>query len=55
LSPDAQAFLRSTIENDDALRRLFKFVTGDLSDAWADRKVRQSRDVVAPACREQIG
>ncbi|MBC3465473.1 alpha/beta hydrolase [Pseudomonas sp. RW10S2] len=51
LSPDALAFFASTIEDDDALRRLFKFVTGGLSDGWANRKVRQSRDTVAPACR----
>lgn len=51
LSPEALAFFASTIEDDDALRRLFKFVTGGLSDAWGDRKVRQSRDTVAPTCR----
>lgn len=51
LSPDARAFFGSTIESDEALRRLFKFVTGGLSDAWADRKVRQSRDTVSSVCR----
>jgi pimeloyl-ACP methyl ester carboxylesterase len=53
LSPQALAFFVSTIEDDDALRRLFKFVTGGLSDGWADRKVRQSRDTVALACRKK--
>ncbi|WP_454056753.1 alpha/beta fold hydrolase [Cupriavidus sp. Marseille-Q8015] len=51
LSPDARAFFYSVIESDDALRRLFKFITGGLSDAWADRKVQQNRATVAPACR----
>ncbi|WP_157658613.1 alpha/beta fold hydrolase, partial [Burkholderia ubonensis] len=51
LSPDALAFFASTIEDDDALRRLFSFVTGGLSDGWAERKVRQSRDTVSSACR----
>ncbi|MEW6339212.1 MAG: alpha/beta hydrolase [Paraburkholderia sp.] len=54
LSPEARAFFASTIEDDDALRRLFRFVTGGrLSDGWADRKVRQNRDTVAPGCRER--
>jgi 3-oxoadipate enol-lactonase len=51
LSPEAMAFFASTVEDDDALRKLFKFVSGGLSDGWADRKVQQSRDTVAPACR----
>ncbi|WP_232437253.1 alpha/beta fold hydrolase [Burkholderia ubonensis] len=51
LSPDAPAFFASTIEDDDALRRLFSFVTGGLSDGWAERKMRQSRDTVSSACR----
>ncbi|CAB3639252.1 Pimeloyl-[acyl-carrier protein] methyl ester esterase [Paraburkholderia sediminicola] len=53
LSPEALAFFVSTVEDDGALRRLFKFVSGGLSDAWADRKVQQSRDTVAPACRRR--
>jgi pimeloyl-ACP methyl ester carboxylesterase len=52
LSPEARAFFASTTE-DDALRRLFKFVTGGLCDGWANRKVRQNRDTVAPACRSK--
>jgi 3-oxoadipate enol-lactonase len=51
LSPEALAFFASTIENDEALRRLFKFVSEGLSDEWIDRKVRQSRDTVPLACR----
>ncbi|MFJ2992472.1 alpha/beta fold hydrolase [Pandoraea sp. NPDC087047] len=51
LPPEALAFFKSTMEDDDALRRLFKFVAGGLGDAWVDRKIRQNRDTVAPACR----
>lgn len=51
MSPEALAFFASTIEDDEALRRLFKFVTGGLSDGWVDLKVQQSRDTVSPACR----
>ncbi|MDR5664581.1 alpha/beta hydrolase [Burkholderia cenocepacia] len=51
LSPDALAFFASTMQDDDALRRLFRFVTGGLSDSWAERKARQSRDTVSPDCR----
>ncbi|KUZ83073.1 alpha/beta hydrolase [Burkholderia ubonensis] len=53
LSPDALAFFASTIEDDDALRRLFSFVTGGLSDGWALRKVRQSRFAVSSACQRR--
>ncbi|KAF1029799.1 MAG: Dihydrolipoyllysine-residue acetyltransferase component of acetoin cleaving system [Pseudomonas sp.] len=51
LPPEALAFFMSTLEDDDALQRLFKFVTGGLSDAWVARKVWQNRNRVAPACR----
>jgi pimeloyl-ACP methyl ester carboxylesterase len=51
LSPDARAFFDSTIESDEALRRLFKYVASGLSDVWADRKVRQNRNTIALACR----
>jgi len=51
LPPEAAAFFASTCENDDAFRRLVKFVTGGLSDVWANRKLQQNRDGVAPACR----
>lgn len=53
LSPDALAFFLSTIESDDTLGRLFGFVTGGLSNAWVERKIRQSRDTVSPACRQR--
>lgn len=51
LSEEAQAFFASTGENDDAFRRLLKYVTGGLSDRWAELKLRQNRTVVAPRCR----
>ncbi|MCE4059995.1 alpha/beta hydrolase [Pandoraea sputorum] len=51
LNPEALAFFSSTVNDDEALRRLFKFVSGGLSDVWADRKVRQNRATVSPACR----
>ena len=51
LSPDALAFFASTTENDEALGRLFKFVTGGLGDKWVSDKVRQNRETVAPECR----
>jgi pimeloyl-ACP methyl ester carboxylesterase len=51
LSPEALTFFASTVDDDNALRRLFKFVSGGLSDEWADSKVQHSRATVAPACR----
>ncbi|WP_321955628.1 alpha/beta fold hydrolase [Paraburkholderia bannensis] len=51
LSPDALAFFSSTIENDDALRRLFGYVSGGLSDTWTEGKTRQNRVTVSSACR----
>lgn len=51
LSPEALAFFTSTLESDEALRRLFKFVTGGLCDEWVNRKVRQSRETVSPSAR----
>jgi len=51
LPPEAAAFFAATCENDDAFRRLVKFVTGGLSDVWADRKLHQNREGVASACR----
>lgn len=44
-------FFASTTENDDAFRRLIKFVTGRLSDRWAEVKLRQNRATVSPGCR----
>lgn len=51
LNEEALSFFLSTCENDDAFRRLIKFVTGGLSDQWADVKLRQNRESVSPACR----
>ena len=51
LGPEALAFFASTADDDEALRRLFQFVSGGLSDAWARAKVRHNRATVAPACR----
>ncbi|VVE62807.1 alpha/beta hydrolase [Pandoraea anapnoica] len=51
LNPEALAFFSSTTNDDAALRRLLKFVSGGLSDVWVDRKVRQNRTTVSPACR----
>ena len=48
---EALSFFASTTENDDAFRRLIKFVGGGLSDQWANAKLRQNRETVAPACR----
>ena len=49
---DAIAFFKSTTTDEDAFRRLIKFVTGNLSDGWANAKLRQNRATVSPACRE---
>lgn len=51
LNEEALRFFSSTCENDDAFRRLVKFVTGGLSDRWANVKLRQNRERVAPECR----
>jgi 3-oxoadipate enol-lactonase len=51
LNEEALRFFSSTCENDDAFRQLVKFVTGGLSDRWADVKLRQNRERVAPGCR----
>lgn len=48
---EALRFFSSTTENDDAFRRLIKFVTGGLSDQWANAKLRQNRETVEPGCR----
>jgi 3-oxoadipate enol-lactonase len=44
-------FFSSTIENDDAFRGLIKFVTGELSDQWAEVKLRQNRATTTPDAR----
>jgi len=51
LNEEALSFFSSTGESDDAFRRLIKFVTGGLSDQWADVKLRQNRERVAAGCR----
>lgn len=51
LTDEALAFFASTGENDDAFRQLIKFVTGGLSDQWANVKLRQNRRTVASGCR----
>jgi len=50
---DAQglAFFALTTQSDDAFRRMIRFVSGELSEGWADAKLRQNRETVAPACR----
>ncbi len=44
-------FFASTTQDDDAFRRLIKFISGGLSDQWAEVKLRQNRETVATACR----
>ncbi|CAB3751901.1 alpha/beta hydrolase [Burkholderia sp. MSh2] len=51
LNDDARAFFASTTVDDDALRRLARYVTGGLSARWADVKLRQNRERTAPGCR----
>jgi pimeloyl-ACP methyl ester carboxylesterase len=48
---EALAFFASTTKNDENFRRLVKFVTGGLSDRWANAKLLQNRRTVNPACR----
>lgn len=51
-APDeALKFFETTTTDDDAFRRLIKFVTGNLSDQWTNAKLRQNRATVSPACR----
>jgi pimeloyl-ACP methyl ester carboxylesterase len=45
------AFFSSTTENDDSFRRLIKYVSGTLSDQWANAKLRHCRRTVSPDCR----
>jgi pimeloyl-ACP methyl ester carboxylesterase len=52
-APDeALAFFATTTLNDDAFRRLIRFVSGGLSDQWIEAKLRQNRATVSPACRD---
>ena len=46
------AFFSSATENDDDFGELMKMVTGgELTDRWADEKVRRNREGTAPECR----
>lgn len=47
LDEATRAFLLSTTENDDAFRRLIKFVSPSLGDGFAEAKLRQNRETVA--------
>ncbi|MQR02447.1 alpha/beta fold hydrolase [Glaciimonas sp. GS1] len=51
MNDEALNFFASTGESDDNFRRLIKYVSGGLSDQWANAKLRQNRETVAPACR----
>ncbi|MDM8354767.1 alpha/beta fold hydrolase [Pandoraea communis] len=56
LPPEAAEFFALTCENDDAFRRLVKFVTGGVKgvpDDWVDAKLRRNREYVAAACRRR--
>ena len=50
-SDEALKFFETTTTDDAAFRRLIKFVTGNLSEQWANSKLRQNRETVSPACR----
>jgi pimeloyl-ACP methyl ester carboxylesterase len=47
----ARAFFASTASDDAALRRLAGFVSPGLSPGFAEHKLRQNRERVAPECR----
>lgn len=51
MDEEAWGFFSSTIESDDAFRGLIKFVTGALSDQWAEVKLRQNRETTTPEAR----
>lgn len=51
MDDETWGFFSSTTQDDDAFRGLIKGVTGDLSDGWAEAKLRQNRETSAPACR----
>jgi len=53
LDQTAYDFFARTCHDDDALRRLYRFVTGDqLSAGWVAGKVRLNREHIATACRK---
>jgi 3-oxoadipate enol-lactonase len=51
LDDETWGFFSSTTESDDAFRGLMNVVTSDLSDQWAQAKLRQNRETTAPECR----
>lgn len=51
LDEAAAAFFARTIDDDDAFRRLIRFVSGGLGAGWVEVKLRQNRERVDPACR----
>lgn len=52
MDDETWGFFSSATENDDAFRELMKLVTGgELSDQWADEKLRRNREATAPECR----
>lgn len=51
MDDETWGFFSSTTQNDDAFRGLIKFVTGELSEQWAEVKLRQNRETTAAECR----
>lgn len=49
--PGTKDFFRRTIDDDEAFRRLIRFVSGGLGEGWVAAKLRQNRACVDPACR----
>lgn len=46
-----KAFFRRTIDDDEAFRRLIRFVSGGLGEGWVEDALRRNRARVDPACR----
>lgn len=51
MDAETWGFFSGTTQNDDAFRGLMKVVTSDLSDRWAEAKLKQNRETTAPECR----
>jgi pimeloyl-ACP methyl ester carboxylesterase len=51
-SAEALSFFATTTHSKENFGRLIKFVTGGLSDCWADAKWRQFKATVNPVCRD---
>lgn len=51
LDAATKAFFRRTIDDDEAFRRLFRFVSGGLGEDWVEDALRRNRAGVDPACR----